>query len=249
MLSLLTLLNFSTNAAVSYEEFKELSEVTYKVFEKLKPADNLVLHINKQPTTYTNPDSDDEQYWWNIDLINASFFRIEDAGKINFYITVFGGFGRQETMDPDALAVTICHELRHGLGGEPYKENGTVTEGQADYFATNTCLPLFYSLYNKDKEVVASSGYINDLCTREDRRDDYQYCVRTLNSLHADMTFFEMLGGSSFYDRASDYRPEEFNANSTYYPDAQCRIDLMIHGTLNLERPNCFDPSGIERVL
>lgn len=239
----------SSMASVTYEEFKQLKEITFKVFEELKPSDDYHLFINKQPTTYTNPNSTEEKYWWNLDLINASFFKIENKERKEFYLTVFGGFAKQEFMDPDALAVTLCHELAHGLGGDPVKENGTTTEGQADYFATNICLPLFYEHYPRIIDAVASNPYIEDLCSREDARGNKKYCIRAMNALHADMKFFELLGGKSRYEAASKVRPSEFNLNSTFYPEAQCRIDLMIHGILDLLRPNCFDPFGIERVL
>lgn len=246
---ILSLPLYAAPFAVEYPEFIELKKVAIKVYDKLKPSVKYTLHINKQPSTYFDEESDEEQYWWNLDVNNASFFQYEKEGKIDQYITVFGGFGKQEFMDPDALAVTICHEIAHGIGGEPYKVNGTTTEGQADYFATKECLPLFYEIYKPLNPIQASSGYIDDLCQREDSRGDKDYCVRAMNALHADMKFFKLLGESSYYDRASQSRPLVFDTGATHYPDAQCRVDLMVHGILGLERPICFDPNGIERVL
>lgn len=237
------------HAAVEYEEFLALKKVAHDVFERLRPSKDYVLYINRQPTTYTDPDSDEEMYWWNMDVNNASFFEVKRKESVEFHITIFGGFSKQEFMDPDGLAVTFCHELAHGLGGSPVKDNGTVTEGQADYYATKVCLPLFYELYPAKKDIEPSSGYIENLCDRKDTRRDKKYCIRAMNALHANIKFFELLGGSSYYDRASQTLVTEFDTTSTYYPDAQCRVDLMIHGILDLERPNCFDPNGIDRVL
>lgn len=239
----------NTQAAITYEEFKELKVISTEVFDILKPGENYSLNINKQPTTYTNPDSTEEQYWWKVDILNASFFKTEKNGHTNFFITVFGGFAKQEFMDADALAVTLCHEMAHGLGGLPVKNNGTTSEGQADYYATKECLPVFFDILKAEEEVKPRSGYIIDLCSREDRRGDLDFCVRAMNALHADMKFFELLGGFSTYNDSSSFRAIEFNANDTYYPDAQCRVDIMIHGILDVERPNCFDPYGIDRIM
>lgn len=244
-------ISLATNvyAEVSYEDFKELKNITQRVFNQLKTSSQYSLFINKQPTSYANPGSPEERYWWGIDLINASFFKIIKEEHTEYYITVFGGFALQDSMDADALAVTLCHELAHGLGGSPHKDNGTTTEGQADYFATKICLPIFFDFYKSEMKHTASSGYIEDLCQRENRRSNHKYCIRALNALHADIGFFKLLGENSYYDRQADERPSSYNTSDTFYPSAQCRLDLMIHGVLGLEQPNCFNPQGIDRVL
>lgn len=233
----------SSYAAVSYEEFLELKRVTHLVFEELRPSEKHILFVNKQPSETM------ERFWWDLDTVNASFFKMEMGDEFWHHITVFGGFAKQPFMTADALAVTICHEIAHGLGGEPFKESGSTAEGQADYFATKTCLPLFFKYYTAQTNIVGDIEYIEDLCSREDQRDDRDYCVRSMNALKGDIEFFRMTGEESFYDQASPFIEDEFNHGSTYYPTAQCRIDIMIHGILNLERPRCFDPNGIERVL
>lgn len=66
------------------------------------------------------------------------------------YISVFirGGFIRVPEMTENILALVLCHELGHVLGGEPYQtlpgSEWTSTEGQSDFFAASLCLPKYF---------------------------------------------------------------------------------------------------------
>lgn len=70
-------------------------------------------------------------------------------------IVVTGGLVRSAEMTPDLLAVTLCHEAGHLVGGFPFKHRltpdigvrGTVVaaESQSDYFATKDCLPRLWA--------------------------------------------------------------------------------------------------------
>lgn len=61
-------------------------------------------------------------------------------------VTVTGGLARQPDLTPDALALIVCHEVGHHLGGFPFRpatvpvmETWAANEGQADYFSTEAC--------------------------------------------------------------------------------------------------------------
>ena len=79
--------------------------------------------------------------YWESPVVNASDQLLSDESVINMY----GGLARHSKMTTDGLALIICHEIGHHIGGAPKyhsRENGNwgSSEGQADYFATLKCL-------------------------------------------------------------------------------------------------------------
>jgi len=73
---------------------------------------------------------------------------------------------KRDLTPPDVVALIMCHEVGHALGGFPFKHGvaqktqaeglksnqfGTVSaaEGQADYFATKECLPRLWATESK----------------------------------------------------------------------------------------------------
>ena len=99
---------------------------------------------------------------------NLQIERNWDDGTVNAYasqsgktwkVAMFGGLARHATITKDAMALVVCHELGHHIGGAPKKGAAAGTgggwwggqtsgsaiswasnEGQADYFATLKCL-------------------------------------------------------------------------------------------------------------
>jgi hypothetical protein len=150
-------------------------------------------------------------------------------------------------MTLDGLALTACHEIGHGIGGAPFKDTGNSSEGQSDYYATKTCLPIVFKYLEKSK-LPSQGNYIFDLCSRAENVN-VEFCLRALTALESDIVFFESLGEKVSYSDFSTFRATELNDASRFYPDSQCRLDTMIHGVLQLERPWCWYPNGIERKL
>lgn len=81
-------------------------------------------------------------YLWNDHTVNASAQRSGNIWVLNMY----GGLARRKEITPDGFSMVVCHELGHHLGGYPYYGYGAWAsdEGQADYFAAQTCAPAIW---------------------------------------------------------------------------------------------------------
>lgn len=57
------------------------------------------------------------------------------------HLIVYGGMARIPGSTVDSFALTLCHEVGHLYGGEPFgdEHNRMAVEGQADYWATSEC--------------------------------------------------------------------------------------------------------------
>lgn len=226
-------------AQVSFEQFGALKTALHSAFEELKPGPSHKLVINM-------PVGELENYWWGLDIVHASYGG-DTIDDIHYHrIFLFGGFARLEGMTLDGLAVTACHEIAHGIGGPPFKESGKTSEGQSDYYSTAVCLPIVFKYLIQEIE-LSQDNYITDLCKRYS--DAPRFCMRSLIALESDIAFFATLGDVVDFNSASTNISTQLNQSDSYYPDSQCRLDTMIHGVLQLERPKCWFPEGIERKL
>lgn len=238
LLLVLITLTRSIFAAVTKSEFDEVKEALHLAYSELAPSPNEVLKINL-PVAGLG-----EDYWWEIDMIHASYVQFKnDEGQTEHRIYLMGGFARLADMTPDGLALTGCHEIGHGIGGAPFKNNGNTAEGQSDYFATKVCLPIVFK-YLKQKRSINENTTYQQLCEKQAAHDN-NTCLRLLTAMEPDIAFFKSLGDEVSFDRFSTHIQEELNTNASYYPDAQCRLDTMINGVLELERPICWYPTGI----
>jgi len=57
------------------------------------------------------------------------------------HLVVYGGIARIPGSTVDSFALTLCHEVGHLYGGEPFgdEHNRMAVEGQADYWAASEC--------------------------------------------------------------------------------------------------------------
>lgn len=225
--------------ALNFQEFVEVKEAVKKAFKELRPNAQHSLSVNK-------PVGDNPYYWWESDMVHASYSGYEQDGAYFHHIFLFGGFVRQIGMTKDGLAVTACHEIGHGIGGAPKKSSGSSMEGQSDYYATKTCLPIVFKYLKKTEQ--PELPYLLDLCAKYNKNDEY--CSRSLHALLADQDFFKNHQGKIVdFNQASLVIASELNDSPSFYPEPQCRFDTSIHGALQLERPRCWYPQGIERKL
>lgn len=74
---------------------------------------------------------------WSNGEVNAQAW--QDGGQC--HVEMFGGFARYPGMTKNAMIAVACHEIGHHLGGAPlYAGENLSVEGQADYYATLTCM-------------------------------------------------------------------------------------------------------------
>lgn len=240
---ILILLCTQAFAEVSYVELQLVKEAVYKAFEEIKPSDKDFLTINEPIPGLS------ETYWWDIDMVHASYVRVPDENEltVTHKIYLMGGFVRLEGMTPDGLAVTACHEIGHGIGGDPKKDPsmgnpGSTTEGQSDYFSTKVCLPVVMK-YLEQLRKSSENIYLEKLCKLQNNYSE-DSCMRMFTALESDMAFFKYLGTPVSFENYATEVAFEINRNPSFYPSSQCRLDTMIHGLLGLERPICWYPTG-----
>lgn len=178
---------------------------------------------------------------WQDGAVNAYATRSVDAWNVH----INGGIARAKGMTVDGLALTVCHEIGHHLGGAPRTflyEGWPSAEGQADYFATSKCLKKYYaqlsvesfSLQNDipDKVLLDCNHVYTNLA-------DLKICVRSqvaaldfaafLNSL-PDVRSPVMLG-------ATDSKVVK-GTKTNDYPGPQCRFDTLYQGSLCDVKPD-----------
>lgn len=74
---------------------------------------------------------------WDDGEVNAQAWK---DGK-NCAVEIFGGLARYPGMTKNAIIEAACHEIGHHLGGAPLYTGDTMSvEGQADRYATRTCM-------------------------------------------------------------------------------------------------------------
>lgn len=74
---------------------------------------------------------------WSNGEVNAQAWKQDGF----CHVEMFGGFARYPGITRNALIAIACHEVGHHLGGYPYYSGEDMSvEGQADYYATITCM-------------------------------------------------------------------------------------------------------------
>ena len=235
-LFLFTLCSYA-QAGVSYNKFLQVKKAIHLTFEELRPHPSQKLYINRITQGLS------ESYWWDVSMVHASYVRSESNEFIEHNIYLMGGLARMEGISPEGLLLIGCHELGHGLGGEPRKKGSlSSTEGQADYFATQICLPIALKHLNNKTPFKTKSSY-SSICLRQ---TDYEMslCQRMVFALESEIAIFKSTGETADLTKSSQEVVDELNLSSNFYPKAQCRLDTMINGLLGLRRPQCWYPGG-----
>jgi hypothetical protein len=85
---------------------------------------------------------------WESPTINAQAWRV---GTVR-HVTVYGGLVRHAAVNRPGLALMIAHETGHHLGGLPRdpEMRWMTWQGQADYWAARTAMPLVFGAAARD---------------------------------------------------------------------------------------------------
>ena len=187
----------------------------------------------------------DVRVFAGVDAVSAQAFQRDGV----FGIRIYGGLYRHPAMDDDGLQLVVCHELGHHFGGYPFKgEHWSSAEGQADYFATQSCARRLWqgtSAAAQDFTGRLSRQPGGDAAVAACRRswsdaDGQALCARTIL---AALTMLQVLGDGQEAFRADTpdpvYSPQLISGT---LPSFQCRLDNLIAGALC---PVPFDPTLI----
>ena len=90
------------------------------------------------------------ELYWESPTINAQAWRLGSAR----YVRVYGGLVRHRAISKCGLALMLAHETGHHLGGLPRDPDMTwmTWQGQADYWAARTAMPLVFG--SKAREIT-----------------------------------------------------------------------------------------------
>jgi hypothetical protein len=183
---------------------------------------------------------------WDDGTVNAY---ASQSGK-TWKVAMFGGLARHATITKDAMALVVCHEIGHHIGGAPKKggsgggwwggNGGGISswasnEGQADYFATLKCLRKAW-LNDDNSEVVKSLSVpkvVVELCkkTYGKNKADTALCIRASMAGKSVSDLFSALG------KLPETKFETPDANvvsktNDNHPKSQCRLDTYYQGSL-----------------
>ena len=185
---------------------------------------------------------------WDDGTVNAY---ASQSGK-TWTVAMFGGLARHKTITEDGMALVVCHEVGHHIGGAPKKGGSTSgggwwggssggvsswasNEGQADYFATLKCLRKAF-LNDNNTAIVAAMNVpksLTDACkkTTKGDKEDSALCIRTSMAGKSVANLFSDL---SKLPEAKFETPDAKVVSSTddNHPKAQCRLDTYFQGSL-----------------
>jgi len=172
---------------------------------------------------------------WKSTTVNAYCSREGD----DVDISLFGGLARQKSMTTAGLAIVVCHEIGHALGGRPfYSGDGNswaAVEGQSDYFATAACARKMFD----PSSPLRFWG--RDLMRRNPSKDKSQAECGSGSS--GEICRLSMAGGLSLGSVLAELGNEKVPSYDTpskvvvkktmeTHPPAQCRLDSYKVGAL-----------------
>ncbi len=169
---------------------------------------------------------------WENGTVNASANRVDNK----YFVNMFGGLARHRVMTKDGLALVICHELGHHIGGAP--KIGTrwaSNEGQSDYFAGLKCLRHVFA--NQDNMSAVRNMTVDPVaekeCTKSFKSTEaIAICIRSsMAGIAAAMMFKELRKETR--EPALD-TPDSSRVEKTFHghPATQCRMDTYFAGTI-----------------
>ncbi len=172
---------------------------------------------------------------WQDGTVNAYATR-EVEGWI---VQVPGGLARAKGMTKDSLALIVCHEIGHHLGGAPRTflfDGWPSSEGQADYWATSKCLKRYFEKLVSEEISInldIPEKIITDCSAAYKTFKEVKVCIRTMLSSVAFSQFLNQLPGAKVITsiETPDTRVVK-GTNTNDYPRAQCRLDTLYQGAL-----------------
>ena len=208
-------------------------------FNKIKEKLNLNLKIKMVPTSFQ---------------FGGKIFQKEKDLNLFIYWPM-----EKKIKDPvNLVRLTLCHEIGHYLAEGPYKEvMGLVSErsveGASDYFSTHSCFFSNFSfVLKKPKSKKLKVGEWGDAYCKDQFFERKRRKCETLYPIALDYIFNLLRYHYSKEDflKAKNWSLKkknliEVNFRSvkktiSYHPEAFCRLETIMRGALNKERPTCW---------
>lgn len=173
---------------------------------------------------------------WEDGTVNAYAQR----SGTNWMVNMFGGLARHETITVDGMALVVCHEIGHHIGGAPkkasyYSSSWASNEGQSDYFANLKCLRRTFlnddniSIVSKMEVPEALSAACGKAFASE---EDKAICIRGGMAGDSVAKLFASLRSQSTPAKFDTPDSRVVNTTDDAHPATQCRLDTYFQGSL-----------------
>ncbi len=175
------------------------------------------------------------KYLEGVSFPTARAFLSDDSKEAVVLLTA--GVVKHKSVTMDALALIICHEIGHHIGGAPFhtKERWASSEGQADYFATLKCFREF-ARYD-DNVRLMENKMVPKIAENKCKDSFYNenevaICKRSIMAALSFVDFFIVFRG--FSDKVSLSTPSPYVTLKSLddYPEPQCRLDTFFQGAI-----------------
>jgi len=167
---------------------------------------------------------------WNDSTVNATASQFGNTWTVNMY----GGMARRPEINADAFALVLCHEFGHHLGGYPFKASWAAAEGEADYFASQSCTRDLWK-DQLEKNALARnkiSEYSKNECDKVwSLEADQDLCYRTILGGEGLGNLLMVLTGENI-SASTPSTSVVSKTNISSYPSGQCRLDTYTVGAL-----------------
>jgi len=251
LFKLILMVIFLCQIALSYE-LKDQDPIQYRFVddgsysERLAYTIELMSYLKSEYSLQIKQSNMLADFNWNFDWKQDHIGAGSNFYDGQFSIMLYGGYVRATGSTFELIALTLCHELGHYLGGTPRqrlydknKEDWSSSEGQSDWFAAHSCLPKVYQYFNKNspqKLKVVLNDKDKDICALVDNTNE--------NSLN--QCRWIMSAGLNFADFVRHYTDRSIEKPSlsavspekplitlhSQYPSVQCRLDTFRVGAL-----------------
>ena len=209
------------DGGITLEQWTALFDKFEKIYSPIIAARGGTLQLNRL---------------WEDGTVNANASQDGTTWTINMY----GGLARYATataaMTVDGMALVVCHETGHHLGGAP-KIGGDATfwasnEGAADYFGVLKCMRNMFAADDNTSIVSQMSvePTIQKACGAQFQdAKDQAICMRTAT---AGILLGHILGELGQEAVPSVDTPDQSAVTETNdeHPAAQCRLDTYFQG-------------------
>lgn len=198
-----------------------------------KTKEQFELIINRVTSLYSEMIKDlganlSKELDWESPEPNAYAMKVNTEWVLFFY----GALYRNEHITDDSMALTVCHELGHLIGGAPYLSGRKLSvEGQADFWGSSVCLKKYFTEF--PETVDMKEGAAKQRCDAQYPVDptEKNICYRSAKAAMSISTFFSSM--------MKTQQPEFDKRNQTalaitkqLHPEAQCRLDTYMAGSL-----------------
>jgi hypothetical protein len=170
---------------------------------------------------------------WTDGTVNAY---AEQEGNI-WKVSMFGGLARHKTITYDGMALVVCHEIGHHIGGVPRYagEDWASNEGQSDYFATTKCLRRVWQ--NEDNASTISGmnipAVLKASCAKQwSSKVDQDICIRAGMAGDSVAKLFAALSWQPRPAKFDTPDSKQVTVTNDSHPATQCRLDTYFQGAL-----------------